>query len=171
MNFQDLLTKMVQLDQPVSEADQVASPLPTDGLDECGMPGMSDMPSGMMGMPKQQDNVNMNVTMSGSGQGGIRDLLNVLKDIQSGGSDDMEDPEIIMKKMSPSDLEPVLSQEEFANEPDEVYSDIDAVTGSGTDLNRSKTMYPNSYRMGDNPMAMESLVDRLSGLYEEIKNR
>ena len=56
MNFQDLLTKMKQIDEGTVE--------------ECGMASMP---------PKQQDNVNMNVTMSGNGAGGIKDLINILK--------------------------------------------------------------------------------------------
>ena len=64
-----------------------------------------------------------------------------------------------------------IEQEEYANEPDEVYGGIDAVTGSGNDLHKSKDMYKHSYQQGDNPMAMESLKNRLGSLYQEIKNR
>ena len=48
-------------------------------VDECGMP----MPLPAMGqsMP-QQDSVSMNVSMNAQGKNGIRDLMNVLKDIE-----------------------------------------------------------------------------------------
>jgi hypothetical protein len=54
---------------------------------ECGdmspLPGMMNMPHAMPGMqPPQQDQVSMNVSMNAQGKGGIRDLMNVLKNIE-----------------------------------------------------------------------------------------
>jgi len=54
---------------------------------ECGdmapLPGMMGMPHSMPGMqPPQQDSVSMNVSMNAQGKGGIRDLMNVLKNIE-----------------------------------------------------------------------------------------
>ena len=46
--------------------------------------GMSPMSSPMSSPMPQQDNVNMNVNMSGSGAGGIRDLMAILKNIEDG---------------------------------------------------------------------------------------
>lgn len=112
MNFQELLKKMAALDQPVQEEKKADKDYDGDGevesekdevwgsrmkaaakskeekvdeevVDECGMMGGM----GPMEAPKQQDSVTMNVSMNGSGAGGIRDLLNVLKDIQDGPSD------------------------------------------------------------------------------------
>ena len=62
MNFNELYKKIVALesDQPV---------------EECG----SMMGSSSYKPPPQSDSVNMNVSMSGSGQGGIRDFLTSLK--------------------------------------------------------------------------------------------
>jgi hypothetical protein len=49
--------------------------------------------------------------------------------------------------------------EEFANEPDPKYSDTNYMTKKlAGGLNKPKTMYPNSYKQGDNPMAMEDVV-------------
>lgn len=49
--------------------------------------------------------------------------------------------------------------EEFANEPDPKYSDTNYMTKKiAGGLNKPKTMYPNSYKQGDNPMAMETVV-------------
>lgn len=115
MNFQELMKRMAELDQPIQEADK--GDMDHDGkdepdskeymdnkdaaikkamgkeekvdeevVDECGMMGGMSSP---MSAPKQQDSVTMNVSMNGSGAGGIRDLLNVLKDIQDGPSDNM----------------------------------------------------------------------------------
>lgn len=79
MNFNDLYKKISAID-----ASQV---LKEDGhaqIEECGdMPGMMNMPHGMPGMPQpQQDTVSMNVSMNASGKGGIRDLMNVLRNIE-----------------------------------------------------------------------------------------
>ena len=131
--------------------------------DGCGMPGMSNMPSSMMGMPKQQDSVNMNVSLNAAGSNGIKDLMDILKNIDN-KDQEMEMPIAI-------GIHDTIEQEEYANEPDEVYGGIDAVTGSGNDLHKSKDMYKHSYQQGDNPMAMESLKNRLGSLYQEIKNR
>ena len=70
MNFQQLSDKLKRIDEGVETQVQ-----------ECGeMPGMM---GGMPSMtPPQQDTVSMNVSMNAQGAGGIRDLMNVLKDIQ-----------------------------------------------------------------------------------------
>lgn len=79
MNFNDLYRKISAIDS--------AQVLKEDGhaqIEECGeMPGMMGMPHGMMGMPQpQQDSVSMNVSMNASGKGGIRDLMNVLRNLE-----------------------------------------------------------------------------------------
>jgi hypothetical protein len=79
MNFNDLYKKISSLDsvQKLNEDGHSA-------VEECGpMPGiMGGMPSAMPGMPQQQDSVSMNVSMNAQGKGGIRDLMNVLKNIE-----------------------------------------------------------------------------------------
>jgi hypothetical protein len=79
MNFNDLYRKISAIDS--------AQVLKEDGhtkIEECGeMPGMMNMPHGMPGMPQpQQDSVSMNVSMNASGKGGIRDLMNVLRNLE-----------------------------------------------------------------------------------------
>lgn len=66
MNFTQIYKKVVALEsnQPV---------------EECGMGGMTSS------MPPQQDSVNMNVSMSGSGSGGIKDLLDILRNLDQPG--------------------------------------------------------------------------------------
>jgi hypothetical protein len=160
------------------EVDGKTFKVKEDDVDECGMPGMANMPSGMMGMPKQQDNVNMNVSMSGSGAGGIRDLMSILKNIENNGEQDgehdidMHDPEVIIKKMTPPSLNPIMSQEEFANEPDELYQGVDSVTGTGDDIHSNQGDH--RQRQAGLPIAqpqMESLIERLTSLYTEVKLR
>lgn len=199
MNFQELLQRMQQLDQPVVEepnegnafsgaldaardsgqdefeVDGKTYKVKEDDVEEggCGMGGMSMPPSPM----KQQDNVSMNVSMNGSGAGGIRDLMTILKNIEDAGNDDghdhdMQDPEIIVRKMPSSKL---MSQEEFANEPDEMYQGSQAVTGSGDDLHGNAARGDQGDRYdGYAPRGvptMEGLVSRLSNLYNDIKTR
>ena len=157
MNFNQLFQRMRELDAPVSE--EVTA-------EECGMPGMSNMPSSMMGMPKQQDSVNMNVSLNAAGSNGIKDLMAILKNI------DDKDQEMEMPMSMPIaiGMHDAIEQEDYANEPDEVYGTVADVTQGGSDLNRPKQAYPRA-QPGDNPMAVESLKNRLGSLYQEIKNR
>jgi hypothetical protein len=149
MNFQDLMKKMAVLDQPVSET--------TAEVDECGgmMPSMTPMPS------SQQDSVNMNVSLNASGSGGIKDLMSILRGIEEKDSG-MQDPEVIVKKMG------VGLEDDFANTPDEVYKDIDAVTQTGADLH-SKGKEAPKVNGGGNPMALESLKQKLQTHYNQVK--
>jgi hypothetical protein len=216
MNFQELMQRMVELDQPVSEEKKADKDYDGDGevesgkdeymgsrmkaaekdksvdediVDECGMPGMENMPSSMMGVPKQQDTVSMNVSMNGAGAGGIRDLMAILRNIEDGadgpdsmrsdgsgpmGSDDMD---VIVKKMAPS---MDMIDDDLANQPDEIYGDIDAVTGTGNDIHSKGAEAP-KVNGGGNPMKVAqgetfklpsgNLKIKLESLYQEIKSR
>jgi hypothetical protein len=199
MNFQELIQRMTDIDQSVTEADKADKDYDGDGktesgkdeyygsrmkaafpkdkekekavdeafIDECGM----DMPGGMMGMrnepPKQSDSVTMNLSMNGSGAGGIADLMAILRNIDS-SSDDMGDAEIIIPMDGQGDSSQKLIGDDYANTPDEMYMQHDM--NSGGDLNRPKKAYPAAQR-GDNAMAVESLKNRLGNLYEVIKSR
>jgi hypothetical protein len=206
MNFQELLSRMSELDQPVTEepnegnafsgaldaakdagednfeVDGKTFSVKEDEVEECGdMPGMANMPGGMMGMRNDQaDSVNMNVSINAAGSGGIKDLMNILKNIDDTGSADghdhsdmpapfgqMDEPKVSIKQAPGFDS--MMSKETFANDPDEMYGDISSVTQGGGDLNRPKQAYPR-VQPGDNAMA-EALVTKLSSLYEEIKSR
>jgi hypothetical protein len=153
--------------------DLLADELQQD-MDECGMSPMSSMPSPMS---KQQDNVSMNLSMNGSGSGGIRDLMNILRNIEKGaddhdhgdmpgmlggGDDDPEPMKMIMKK------EPVLG-DEYANSPDELVAPMGAAVPGGDDLHKPKGAYP-KVAGGDNPMALENLKSRLNSMYERVKS-
>jgi hypothetical protein len=137
-----------------------------DEVEECGdmMGPMGSMP------PKQSDNVSMNITMNGSGSGGIRDLMNILRDIEDGpdkGHDhDMDGPMGMLIKKK----EPMLG-DEFANSPDEMQAPMSSMIASGDDLHKAKNSFSDKPFRGDNPMALEGLKERLESLYEEIKSK
>ena len=205
MNFNELFQKMRELDAPVSEelkggqkeldadkdgdieADDLKAlrakkEVDEDVVDECGM----DMPM-PMSSPKQQDNVTMNISMNGSGSGGIRDLMNILRDLEDGpgdGGNGMDDEMgVIIDKMAGDDGDremPLIGMDEAeaggfdqaSTTPDETYQDTEYMTKDlSGGINGPKTMYKHSYRQGDNPMAMETLTNRLSNLYQEVKSR
>ncbi len=145
-------------------------------VEECGMSPMMPPPA-----PKQQDNVNMNVSLNASGSGGIKDLMNILRNIEQGDGHshggDMDPPapfngrddgEIMIKKLPGFD--DMMSSETFANEPDEMYGDMSTAIRDGGDLNRAKRSFARA-QPGDNPMAVESIKNNLFALYEQIKNR
>lgn len=167
MNFQTLTKKLAELDQSScsTDSDELLS---DNAVSECGME-MQSLPS------KQSDSVTMNVSMNGSGAGGIRDLMNVLKDIQD-GADDHDDidighdsaPDVLL----PKDLDSIddLLDDDYSNEPDEEYGSVDMITGTGDDLHSKGSELP-KVNGGGNPAANSQLKMRLENLYHEIKHR
>jgi hypothetical protein len=151
MNFQDLLSKMKQ-------------------LDECG-----EMP-GTMHSPKQQDNVNMNVTMSGNGAGGIKDLMNILKNIETGATSHGDEPPgddtVVIGSNDIADVQAELD-DSYNNEPNTEVAGIDAVTPTGNDL-ASKGDEAEKANGGGNPWKQtevsEALIQQLSSHYQSVKN-
>ena len=108
-----------------------------------------------MSAPKQSDSVTMNVSMNGSGAGGIKDLLDILRNIEKSDGQDSDDI-----------LVGIGAEEDFDNTPNPQQV---AVPDSGDDLHREKDAY-RAVNGGDNPMRMhENLVAKLSAKYEEIK--
>lgn len=206
MNFQELMQRLADLDQPIKEEDKQASKdYDGDGevesgkdeylgskdkaikkamgkqdesldqladevqqeMDECGMGPMS-MPS----MNKQQDNVSMNVSMNGSGSGGIRDLMDILRNLEKGdiGHDDHSGDDEIMPGISIVKKEPMIG-DEYANAPDVELGADNFPIDTGNDLHRPKDSFSDKPYRGDNPMALESLKNRLNVLYNDIKNQ
>jgi hypothetical protein len=156
-------------------------------VDECGP--MPIAIGGPAGLQKQQDNVTMNVSMNGSGPGGIKDLMNILRNIE--GSDHSapqghEEPimgepgESVTGNDSPLSItdEVYDDEEKFANaapggSPKHTHG-IDAVTFSGDDMNSKAKVSPLARAPGTNTLrepVQEGLVERLSSLYNEIKTR
>jgi hypothetical protein len=169
MNFQDIYNKIKALDET---QDLPSSSVATDqelydtDVEECGMPGMTNMPSGMMGSPKQQDNVTMNVSMNGSGAGGIRDLMSILKDLEGGQSRGDKDM-IIGVGETGSDG----GFGDATTSPNQRTAPISAVVPTGNDIH-SKGAEAEKVNGGGNPFNVdESLVARLSTLYTEVKSR
>ena len=159
MNFYNLLSKL----QTIEEGT----------VAECG-----DM--GPMGAPKQPENVTMNVTINGTGKGGIRDLMDVLKDIESGDAPHDASALFGEPKSDHDKEEPMMGDgveemaaEEFENSPDgapgQETMGVDAVLPTGDDM-ASKGGETLKVNGGGNPM-QESLVAHLQSLYDNIKNR
>lgn len=136
-------------------------------LEECG----DMMP---MGAPEQSNSVNMNVSLNAQGAGGIRDLMNVLKNIddvaapQHGDGDNQEDP-----------LFGDSFEEEFGNSmaghDGPTTAPVSAVLPTGDDL-ASKGKEAKKVNGGGNPLARkspmeETIANNLQNLYTEIKNR
>jgi len=175
MNFQHLLQKMKDIDEGFESQDKYThadqdveemGDMPATSnaetslmgdVEECGgMPSMGPMSSMA---PKQQDNVNMSVNMSGQGAGGIRDLMAILKNIEQGGGDAEKDM--------------VVGLEQMANAPDEQTAGLGAVTPTGDDLHSKGGEAP-KVNGGGNPMqrgVSEGLLDQLNNLYQEVKLR
>lgn len=167
MNFQELIQRMSELDQPVQEISG------EDVEEACGLPppSIGDMPNGMMGMrsgtPPQPDSINANVSLNASGKGGIKDLMDILRNIEGDDSEEMPrfgDADVVVKKMSA----PIDLGDNFDNAPDEVYQGVDAVTRTGGDLH-SKGIEKPAVAGGGNPMSVESLKQKLQAHYQQVK--
>lgn len=152
MNFQELYRKIQAIDEGT--------------IEECGM---SPMPP----RDGQQDSVNMNVTMSGNGQGGIRDLIAVLKNIETGGEEPSGDDAVVIGGANIDDMQSELD-DSYNNEPNPEVAGIDAVTPTGNDLH-SKGDEAEKANGGGNPWnqteVSESLLQQLAQHYEEVKLR
>ena len=167
MNFQDLLTKMKAIDEG---SDQPVA--------ECG-----DAP--MPGHVSQPNNVTMNVSMSGQGADGIKDLLGILRDIENGEHDDgaaivVGEPGAEMDPTAHD--EPIMGdsvgdeEEPFGNSMKDhggpKTGGIDDIVFTGDDLAGNTAPEPAKKQGGGNPYSVsESLVSRLNELYTEVKSR
>jgi hypothetical protein len=166
MNFTELYQRIRNIEEGTPSEPKTIN----ESLEECG-----DMPMGMMGMSSnqgQQDSVTMNISMNGSGAGGIRDLMSILRDIE--GSDNADVHSHDVSKLFGDDVE-VAFDEEMADggfgsattEPNTATAGIDAVTATGNDL-ASKGIEAPKVNGGGNPMH-EAVKQRLYTLYNEIK--
>jgi tetratricopeptide (TPR) repeat protein len=114
---------------------------------------------------KQDDSVSMTVNMSGSGKGGMKDLLDILRDIESTSDKPSIDDTTMIIGTSDNDQE---TDEAFANQPREKYSTIKDIIKSGNDLHKSKDSYSDKPYRGDNPMAIK---EHLQSLYNFVKSK
>ena len=164
MNLKDLHARLQAIDEGVAIEK---------GVEECGMDMMP------MSAPKQPDNVNMSINMSGNGAGGIQDLLSILKHIDKlDAPGKHHDDNVVFGMPGEHDHnEPVMGdilddmEEEYANSaagrsgPE--YMGVDSVTPTGDDL-ASKGIEKLKVNGGGNPM-QEELISRLAELYQSIK--
>lgn len=177
MNFEDLMKKLQSIeegtttalpiaptkdDQPGAGAGDEGAGAGDEGIEECGEMGPET--------PKQQDNVTMNVSMNGSGAGGIQDLINILKNIEQGTSPADDKPD-----HGHSDVDALFGDSYGNSAPgssEEELLGVDAVIPTGDDL-ASKGGEAPKQAGGGNPWNIsESVIAAdLSKLYEEIKSR
>jgi hypothetical protein len=142
-----------------------------ESIEECG-----SMPVGMMGMSShqgQQDSVTMNISMNGSGAGGIRDLMSILRNIESSDNTDVHSHDV-GQMFGGDDIEVAFDEEmgdggfgSATTQPNTATAGIDAVTATGNDL-ASKGIEAPKVNGGGNPMH-ETVKHRLYSLYNEIK--
>jgi hypothetical protein len=186
MDFRKLYQKIAEMDgSGMVPHDSTSAINGDEGLEECG--GMMPMP---MSSPKQSDSVTMNISMNGSGAGGIRDLMSILRDIETGGEEgdsvpDADDLELDIKSMDHPHDEPEHDhgeeddiifgndvEEEFANQPDEMYSTVDSMMPTGNDIHSKGEERP-KVNGGGNPYTVtaEGIQRQLQNLYHEVKSR
>lgn len=192
-NFSDLYKKIQSLDESVVEpkdeltggagaSDECGgsgSGMPLLGeepVEECGMAMMSPMSA-----PKQSNSVTMNVSMNGSGAGGIKDLMQILRNIESGSEPTNPHPHDATALFG--DEEEGVSEEQIAahtsggfdnatTRPNEVTLDIDSAIPTGNDMH-SKGGEAEKVNGGGNPYNAldESLKFKLFNMYSEIKGQ
>ena len=149
-------------------------------VEECG--DMMPLPM-MPHTPAQADSVTMNVSMNGSGPGGIRDLMGILRNIEhgenpaqdAGGHDELD---ALFGEPETHDADVLLGaqpamEEQYANSMQDASGEIEYdsafVNNLGSNDGRAGTK-ARKVNGGENPMS-ESLVNRLSELYQEVKSR
>jgi len=197
MNFQDLLTKISALDQPVGESMQppvqavmatASGPdtpevtgdsghleLDEKGAMECG-PEMT-MPMA----PKQPDNVDMNVTMHGQGPNGIRSLMDILRNLDKGAVEPHDADTMIVgveqaePQHEPQDDDALFGEigedGEYQNRPTPEVADITNVLPKGSDLLGSRRKEPLKPAGGGNPYPMnEALLAKLQAHYDSLRD-
>jgi len=173
MNFYDLSAKLRAIDEST--------------VAECG-----DMMPMMAHAPAQQDSVTMNVSMNGNGAGGIKDLMDILRNIEQAADHDHQEPMIAQPHSMDGDVDIVLgtADEDMLADPnkqqggsgagDESYGNsapggsdahqfgIDSITRHGDDMHSKGDVKRLRVNGGENPL-QEALVERLSAMYQEIK--
>ena len=189
MDLKSLIAKMTAIE----EGAQMAPPSgPEVPIEECGdemMPGAveecgMDMPGDMMhSAPKQSDSLTMNVSINGSGAGGIRDLMDILGNIENGnGSDEIDMPGDELIIGSPGDvgeIELPMADEAMddggfgtaTTEPDAEIQDVSSVIPTGDDLASKGMMGRHGVSISGSNGLRETLVARLSQHYQEVKGR
>jgi hypothetical protein len=173
MNFQDLLKRMAELDQPTTEAcgDPIGMP-----------PGPTVAPTPNVAAAPESPPPSMSVNLNAQGMDNIE---NMMKLFQKVNPDMMPKTELPMPAMSSPDIKPITNkligmdapEKEAADgnfskattKPDIDVKDVSAAVPDGDDLHRSKKSYSDKPYRGDNPMAVEDIKQYLEARYKEIK--
>jgi hypothetical protein len=147
---------------------------------------VNEQPLDMPMVPPQPTTppVTMNMSLNAQGVEQIKELLKMMADASDEKKEEMPMPTVGMdaplsiapkeKDGGMDDLKALMKmagtpeKEEYANEPDEKYSDIKAALPSGNDLHKEKRMFKKA-NGGDNAMAVESVRQMLDRRYKEIK--
>ena len=162
MNFNELMQKMRDLDQPTIQSE------------ECGaMPPMTS--STPPSTPPS-----MSVNLNAQGMDGIKDLMQLFSKVNPDmmpkndvPMPTMTDPIIKIGAVKTAEPNKMLAKPEEAwdNEPDEEYKGMDAVIRTGNDLNRPKKTFP-KVAGGDNPMQrMESQDELIKSIEAQLKSQ
>ena len=149
MNFKDLMTKLQHIEENTE-------------INECGGEESHT----------QADSTTMSVSMNGSGKGGIRDLMNILRNIESGETEPSHNK---TDHALFGDGEEMEADESYENSVDggseaNVYG-IDAVTVTGNDMHSKGKEAPKQAGGGNPWNVSEELTTRLRTLYNEVKLR
>lgn len=194
MNFNDLMAKMRELDQPVGE--------------ECGMMPPTSMPSPTMPPKQETPPPSMSLNLNAQGMENIEQLMKLVTKVNP----DMDKPSLppmpslspepsimsIKPSMPPLKMLPDLDKDddhpepdadnmggpsdndadnadddkkkEWANDADPETMDMDAAIPAGDDLNKPKGTYP-KVAGGDNPMQRMESTDLRSQIRAELMRR
>jgi hypothetical protein len=169
MDFQQLLGKMKELDQPAVE---------TVSSEECGMtPMMSPA------MNKESTPPSMSLNFNVQGIDNIEQILQLITKLNPDAAPkDVTLPMVkatpSMMSMKPSDNEPespsmdmLQKKEVWDNEPDEIIKPFNSAIPDGNDLNKPKKTFP-KVAGGDNPMQkFESREQLQKQIREELQRR
>lgn len=133
--------------------------------EECGMaPGAMASPMGQ----REGSPVSMNISLNASGKENVDELMSLLKSAGLDSARPMPAPGMSMP-MSIAMDKAEMEEEGLANEPDEEYSDTEYMTKDlSGGINRQKKMFSPAAK-GDNPMAVESIKERLWAALNEKK--
>lgn len=149
MDFTDLYKKIYSLDTTPLSEDQ--------SINECGC---MDNP----GQTKQQDSLNMNVSINGQGANGIRDLMDILRNI-----DRHDEPQ--SHEIHTSSPEPMrISADEIGHhEEPEI---ITVTSDDETDESAFEPQYgdPDQMVLGSNEEALQDDMDDDESFVNSIKN-
>jgi len=187
MNLKELIAKMTAIETGLTE-NAFPNGIPPGSNNDSGMEECGGAPMITHTTPSQPDNVTVNVSMNGQGKGGIRDLMDILRNLDKEADHDHEEPIMgdIVAKMKAAHEGPEMEMGEELGDDGETYGNsmqgdagshvhgVDAVTASGDDLASKGKASPLATAPGNNPLRgpiQEGLVDKLQSHYEEIKMR